>query len=291
VNSKKLKSALWGVALALGLASAPASALTWYFPITSFEDNDLDFVVDTNSNGIIDVGDRLVSVLEFQTTEGILAGQGPTSILPQELTAVADLTVVGISATGQLIFGASGATGVLSGFAAGTTVALWIDSTPDLDVINSNCGTRAQCLVLAGLGGADAGSSLFMTIGFFGDADALWVSTPLAGGTIISTVQGGSSSQSFGAFSYSQQIGINNTGQIFGLQPCAPFCGIGGNGLIQVTGSGQILGGQGLTASEWTARSDNDAQVAPLQVPEPGSLVLLGAALLAAASVGARRKN
>ena len=82
MTTKKLMSAVWGVALALGLASAPASALTFYFPFTTFEDNDLDFVVDTNSNGIIDVGDRLVSVLEFQTTQGVLTGQGPTSVAP-----------------------------------------------------------------------------------------------------------------------------------------------------------------------------------------------------------------
>jgi hypothetical protein len=288
VTTKKLMSAVWGVALALGLASAPASALTFYFPFTTFEDNDLDFVVDTNSNGIIDVGDRLVSVLEFQTTQGVLTGQGPTSVAPVELTGVADLTVIGIGPGGQLIFGPSGAAGVLSGFAAGTTVALWTDATPDLEVINSDCGTRAQCLALAGLGGTD-GSTLFMTIGFFGDLDAIWVSSPAAGGTIISTVQNGGASTIFGNFNYAQQVGVNNTGLILGEQSCVPFCGIGGNGLIQVTGSGDILGGQGLVPAQWTARSDNDAQIAPL--PEPGSLFLLGAGLLAFAGMGLRRKN
>ena len=288
MTTKKLMSAVWGVALALGLASAPASALTFYFPFTTFEDNDLDFVVDTNNNGIIDVGDRLVSVLEFQTTQGVLTGQGPTSVLPVELTGVADLTVIGIGPNGQLIFGPSGAAGVLSGFAAGTTVALWTDATPDLEVINSDCGTRAQCLALAGLGGTD-GSTLFMTIGFFGDLDAIWVSAPAAGGTTISTVQNGGASTIFGNFNYAQQVGVNNTGLILGEQSCLPFCGLGGNGLIQVTGSGDILGGQGLVAAQWTARSDNEAQIVPL--PEPGSLVLLGAGLLAFAGMGLRRKN
>jgi len=288
MTPKKLVSALATIGFGVGLAvsAGPASAVISIFsPLTAFQDDNLDFVVDSNGNGLIDTGDRIISVLEIANTQGILAGQGPNAIAPEELTGVADITVATVLADGTLVFAPSGAAGVLSGFAAGTMVALWTDATPDLNVINATCGTRAACLLLAGLG---AGDPLYLTAGFFGDPDNLWISTPGNGGATIATVQNGNSSQTFGAFSFSISPGINNTGVTLGQQACFPFCGVGGNGLIPITGSGNILGGQGLTAAQWTARSDNDFQIAP--VPEPGSLALLGLALAAAGWGPLRRK-
>jgi hypothetical protein len=283
----KLVSALAAIGFGVGLtlSAGPASAVISIFaPITAYQDDNIDFVVDNNSNGVIDAGDRIISVLEIANTQGILAGQGPNAIGPEELTGVADITVATVLADGRLVFAPSGAAGVLSGFAAGTMVALWTDATPDLNVIGGACGTRAACY-LAALG---AGDPLYLTAGFFGDPDNLWISTPAAGGATIATVQSGGSSTTFGAFSFSITPGINNTGVTLGQQACAPFCGPGGNGLIQITGSGNILGGQGLAAAEWTARSDNDFQIAP--IPEPGSLALLGLALAAAGWGPLRRK-
>lgn len=293
---KKLVKALSAIGFGLALAGPAAAAVTFFSPFTVLHDDDLDFVVDNQLTGpgagILSTGDRLISVIEFQDSRGILSGQGPSAFQPGfELTAVADITIATTLVVGGVttfFFAPSGAAGVLSGFAAGTTVALWTDSTPDLDVANSNCGTRAQCLGLAGLGGTD-GSALWATIGFFGDPDSLWVSSPSPTGATISAVQGGSASQTFGTFNFSQSVGINNTGTALGLQPCGAFCGPGGDGLVQVVGNGQILGGQGLIPLQWTARSKADAQLAP--IPEPGSLVLLGAALAAAGAMRRRKQN
>jgi hypothetical protein len=287
----KCRAAITAIGLGLGLAAGPVSAaITYFSPVTTFEDDNIDYVQDNNGNGLVDVGDRLISVLEFNQTTGINAGQGPNPVGPGlELTGVADMTVVAITAgVGVLVLAPSntapamavngGQAGLLAGFAPGTAVALWTDATPDLNVINATCGTRAACASLAGLGGAD-GSSLYMTAGFFGDPDAAWVSNPLAGGSIIAVVEGGGAATPFANFAYSLQVGVNNTGQTFGTQSCVPFCGIGGDSLIEVVGSGSVLGGVGLNHAEWTGRSDNDASVVPVSVPEPGSLALLGLGL------------
>jgi len=285
-------------AVGLALSAGPVSAaITFFSPFTKIHDDDLDFIVDSGAGnpGVLGVGDRLISVAEFSSTSGIFAGQGPANNEPaQELTLVSDITITAVDGLGRLIFGASGAAGVLSAFAPGTTAALWTDTTPDLDVINSNCGTRAQCLALAGLGGTD-GSTLWATIGFFGDPDNFWVSNPSSGGATIAVVQGGNSSQTFGDFNFAQNLGVNNTGHTFGLQSCGVpdfFCNPtalpGQDGMATVIGNGQILGGQGLVAAEWTARSKADAQVAPL--PEPGTLVLLAMGLLGV-GFGARKRN
>jgi hypothetical protein len=136
----------------------------------------------------------------------------------------------------------------------------------------------------AGLG---EGVPLYATAGFFGDPDVFWTSLPGAGGNSISTVQTGGSATTFAAFSFALQIGINGTGLTLGLQPGGSGAG---DGLVQITGSGNILGGQGLDPLQWTARSDADFQIVPLQVPEPGSLALVGLALAAAGFGPLRRR-
>jgi hypothetical protein len=292
MKPKKLVSALAAIGFTAGLAlaSGPASAVIQIFsPITAFQDDNLDLVVDNNNDGIINQGDRIISVLEFVNTQGTLPGQGPTDIGPlEELTGVADITVATVLGDGTLVFAPSGAAGLLAGFAAGTMVAIWRDPTPDLNVINGTCGNLAACTLAAGLG---AGDPLYLTAGFTGDPDELWVSDPIGMGANIAAVEAGGSSSIFGLFNYSLTSIVNMTGLTLQQQPCAPFCGPGGNGLIQITGSGTIFGGAGLPdavgTTQWTGRSDNDTQIA---VPEPGSLALLGAAL-AALGWGSRRRR
>ena len=276
---KKLLSVASALGLSVMLASPPASALIqFYFPFTSFEDDDIDRIFDNNNNGIVDVGDRFLSVQEYTRTSGDLPGQGPTEIGPEELTVIVDIVAVAVVGN-NVIFAPSGALGVLGAFAPGTAAVAYTDATPDLDVINSNCGGINACLQAAGLGELD-GSELYLTLVFFGDLDANLVGAPAGGAAAISiaAVRNGGPTANFGTINYALQVGVNNTPYDFGLQPCAPFCGLGGDGLIQAVGSGNLLGGRNLNP-EWTARSDNDVGLVPLVVPEPGSVALLGIAL------------
>jgi hypothetical protein len=285
---KKLALALCLAGVMLALSSGPAFAgVVFYLPFTTLEDDDLDYVFDNGigNPGTIGVGDRLVSVFEVYSSRGVFSGQGPTNIVPDELTGVADVTVTAVLGDGTLILGPTGAAGLLGGFPAGTAIGAWLDATPDLDVTNSNCGTRAACELLARDG------ALFFTAGFFGDPDESWTSLPAAGGGTIATVEGGLPDVPFGTLQFKLSIGIDNTGaNLQELVPCAPYCGgPGGNGLVEVSGQGSILGGFGLDHAQWTARSDTDATVAP--IPEPATLSLLGLGLLGLGMVRKFKKS
>jgi hypothetical protein len=295
VKTKLLIPAVAALGLGLVLSAPVSAALTWYSPITSFEDDDLDWWIDNDNDGTLSLGDRLISTIEFNNSSGVLAGQGPTSILPAELTGVADITVTSKVASGDpgefdFVFGPS-ANGLLTGGVgsvaniAGAMTVLWLDNIPDLNVINGACGTMAQCIAAA----SDGLPNPWLAVGLGTDADAYWIADDaLDNPALVASLP---ATTKIGALNFNLDILLNNTGQLFGDQACVPLPGtpcLTGDGLVKVIGSGDLLGGQALTNGAF-ARSDTDAQLVP--VPEPGSLALLGLSLAIVGATALRRKS
>lgn len=54
-------------------ASSAFAAVTWYPPVTTFEDDNMEWFIDRDANGVVSVGDTLVSVLEVLVHLVILA--------------------------------------------------------------------------------------------------------------------------------------------------------------------------------------------------------------------------
>lgn len=313
MRSKKLRKTLIAMGIGLMVMSGGASAAVSFFaPVTGFEDDNLDqFInvdgsVDANGNPTLTVGDRLVSVLKYNLSFGVFGG-GPTGFGTDELTAISDITVTSKVADGNLfdftfgptvggLFGNADNNGGSAGAGTGVMASVFLDPTPDLQVVPPDCngagagaGTFADCVTNASNG------ALWLSVGFTGDVNESWDAndaTDLPLGLL-----GVSASTKVGALNYYLNIITNNTGMNLIAQQCdllpAPLgCAPGGDGKVDLIGSGDLLGGQGLPASLTgdgvVARSDTDFQVA---VPEPGMLALLAAALLGFGAVRPRRRN
>lgn len=275
-----------GTALVTALASSAAvGAPQFFFPTTNFEDQDVERVVGDDGDGILEIGERLRGVFEIDRTAGNLVGQGPASILPDELTGVFELEVVGktdIDGNGLFDFSFGPVAGGVNGLGAGVVAAFWLDGAPDLSVF-PDCGTIAACETAATNG------ALWLTVGFAGDLDEGWNADEANDNfALINTLP---AANVFGTVNFALSVFFNGTGQSLGLQPCANpstcFDGVGDN-MTQLTGSGTINGGLGLL--EHDARSDFDFALAP-QVPEPASLALFAVGLLGMGVTFRKKRN
>lgn len=269
--SNFFKKALTASIVASALASGTSFAgVSWFPPITSFQDDNMEQWIDTDRDGFLSVGDRLRGVLEIVETYGTFGG-GPNGFGGGELTGLFDTTVAAFipsapgSKVGTLIFAPTAADG--------TMVTMYYDSTPDLSLVGTTCTSVADCENKATDG------TMLMTLGFAGDSDEFWVATnadtDINGNGITTGVKNTAAGTTVASVNYGLSVLVNNTGMTIGTMFCASCLG---DQQIQVLGSGNVKGGNGLT-NGYIARSDFDYDVATT-VPEPASLALLGMGLL-----------
>lgn len=254
------------------ISNAANAGVTWFPNGTIFEDDDVEQHIDANRNGILDVGDRLRGVVELTKTAGLFGvGGGSAGFGADELTGIFDTTVVAMipgftPGRFDYIFAPTAADG--------TMVSFYLGAATPIDLLGAtNCASIAACEANATDG------ALWATFGFDpnGDGDEFWVAQNAE--ETIATVAGLKATTKVGFVNFGLSILINNTGKQFAAQDCtfaAPFCNSGDKKTI-LTGSGDVLGGQGLT-NGYIAHSDFDYQL--INLPEPASLALLGLGLL-----------
>lgn len=301
MNVKRLVKAVAGAVLvASGMGAGSANAFV-LFPNTILQDDDREYFIDVKkedgsagNDGLLSVGDRLRATIEIAAIEN---GSGPGSYAlstggQAELTGISEVEVLsktltsGVAGTASarydIVFGPSAAFVLeLAGMGIAVTgfemAAFWKDATPDLDL--TTCASVATCEANAknGVIWATAGTGY----GLGGtDPDGYWVATDARDN--IASVKSISGGTKVGVFNYALDVLYNNTGYSLLDQDMGDLCTPNGEApcpgdkKIQVIGSGDVLGGAGLT-NGYDARSDFDFT---LKVPEPESLALLGIAAL-----------
>lgn len=311
MNFKKL-------ALAAGLSFAMSASVTNAATLWSFEDDDIDFILDPTtllpkSSGPMTAGDIFVSVFEIDPyaingVPSIPNGKELTGVAAVQLLNTPDPTpgsglffapytggldaILGLATTPTSLAGPLGDAGT------GATIAMWLNSDTtgaagvdrDLDLNRTtnpatNCTSLADCIAEASMG------SLFQVDGFAGDPDEYWTAVSLfPGATDIGSVAGINNGTLIAGFNFGLSTLYNSKGVIGFQDVNGDLCDAPGyiaDGCLQLVGSGTLTGGSGLSNGA-IAHSDFDAT--KWDIPEPSIAFLLGAGLLGMGASLRKRK-
>ena len=176
--TQKILAAVIGFSLAI-MASSASAGPTWGSPTTTFEDDNVEFLIKQ--------GDLVAAVVEFHDSAG-------TPIQPEELTGLAILEVAaildldGFGGENDIVFQpATSGFDFYSGIAAlpngagaagsGGMFAIWLDGDPDLNIGADVIGTgNLSCTTYAGCVAQATDGDSWMVAGFGADPDNGWVS-------------------------------------------------------------------------------------------------------------------
>jgi hypothetical protein len=274
-------------ALMFGFDASSAYATTveenlFFGELNKISDNDAETLLDREcegcTTGIIDIGDALSGVINWNTLEALSGNNTFGSGTDNEFSGVFTIQVVDKVDLGGgdfgFVFGPDPTFEALYG--TGAMVAFFDDPLQDF--------TRTGD-ILDSIDSAINGT-LIWTWGFEGDADEQWVAV----GTDTPELITGSEASAVYNFQLSSLYDILfpaglvqlptgcEVGGSFSPSDVNPCLSAAGDSLIDIVGSGSVVGPD---FPEWPIWSNSDASFHPaVAVPEPGTLGLLGLGLL-----------
>lgn len=288
----------FGIALMAGSAQAATIAqIIAANPNFQLEDDSAEAQgVDLNTNGLLDIGDTLRGIVEFPQFRN-LDTTDVTLLTPlvgnSHLSAIFEIVVTSKTQTAgagtpldpsddlfTFEFGAYAPFAVELGLAAGGMIAFYEDNVDNTFLGGVNCTTTGSG------GDCEAGvidGTLILTLGDSAtELDEAWIASDATDNTgALANVP---PSVAVGNFQFQLDVLQSLIGE-FGLQPAFFQDGISDDQIAWL-GSGSVLGTQGVN-TPYDVTDDADLQASA--IPEPATLGLMGAGLLALAGFARRR--